>query len=50
MNIESEEKLLEIIQNVLYFYPPFENKLGDFDENNQLPESIQDFLVDHLKR
>ena len=49
MNIESEEKLLEIIQNVLYFYPPFENKLGDFDENNQLPESIQDFLVDHLK-
>ena len=49
MNIESEEKLLEIIEKVLYFYPPFENELGDFDENNQLLESIQDFLVDHLK-
>ena len=52
MNIDSEEKLLEIIEKVLDFYPTFENELGDCDENDQVSErseSIQDFLVDHLK-
>ena len=52
MNIDSEEKLLEIIEKVLDFYPTFENELGDWDENDQVSErseSIQDFLVDHLK-
>ena len=55
MNLDSEEKLLEIIEKVLakfFFYPTFENELRDCDENDQVSErseSIQDFLVDHLK-
>ena len=52
MNVDSEEKLLEIIEKMLDFYPTFENELGDCDENDQISErseSIQDFLVDHLK-
>ena len=41
MNLDSEEKLLEIIEKVLAkccFYPTFENDLGDCDENDQVSE------------
>lgn len=46
--IESEEKLSEVIDKVLEYYPIFEKALGDCDKYDEVCDRIQDFLEDFL--